>query len=228
MAHNDKEMTTSILNDCLLLRKKEPHYLQEYFTTINVTIFDTIFAKSEPLEAQQTVLFIVCGYSEESPLLILRQDSKEEKMGICEFLDIPDFLRADLINLKNPDVRRAVTSYMHAFSGPLFRSLMFMKIQYNDFELDVTNRAFTIKKSETEGDKVIDSEIFDVKEHGKGVAEMNRLAVAIDRLEKQLKSQVKRMEGIDEMLNYIDAAKRSGKISGGRRGNVEGYITATK
>lgn len=218
-------MTISILNECLLLRKKKPEDLREYLSRINLTIFDDIWDTMDPLPAQQAILFIVCGYSEDSPLLILRQDTKEEKIGICEFLNIPEFSRGDLMNLKTSAVRRAATEYMQQFAGPLFRSLMFMKIQYNDLELDVTNRAAAVKKTEVKDDVSTTTETFDYKEHGKAITEMTRLAREIDKLEKQIRDQVKRMEGIDELRDYMASAKKAGKLTGGRRGNIENCVT---
>lgn len=219
-------MTISVLNECLLLRKKGPEELRDYLTKINLTIFDDIWDSSaSPLEAQQAILFIVCGYSEDSPLLILRQDTKEEKMGICEFLNIPDFRRAELMNLKNTHVRRATTEYMQHFAGPLFRSLMFMKIQHNDLELDVTNRSAAVTKTEVKDEVSTTIVTFDYKEHGKAITEMTRLAREIDKLEKQIRDQVKRMEGIEEIRDYMASAKKAGKLTGGRRGNIESCVT---
>ena len=123
--------------------------MRNYFKTINLPIFDDVYEKFKPIEAHQTILFILCGYSEDSPLLILRQDTKEEKTGICEFIGIPEILRPPLMNLTEPEVRRAVTTYVTRFAGPLHRSLFFMRIQLNDFDLAITNREYTIKKTET-------------------------------------------------------------------------------
>lgn len=218
-------MTISILNECLLRRRKPPEEMRAYLESINLTIFNEIYEELELLVAHQTILFILCGYSEDSPLLILRQDTKEEKMGICEYLEIPEFLRSDLMNLKKPVVRVATTAYMQQFSGPLFRSLMFQKIQYNDLELDVTNRAAAVKKTENKDGNEVTTETFDYKEHGKAITEMTRLAREIDKLEKQLREQIKRMEGLDELREYMSQAKRTGKMSGARKGNIESCIT---
>jgi hypothetical protein len=218
-------MTISVLNEAILLRNKPPEFLREYLSKINLTIFDDVYEAMSTLEAHQAVLFILCGYSEESPLLILRQDTKEEKIGICDFLNIPDFRRPDLMNLKTPVVRRATTDYLQQFSGPLFRSLMFLKIQYNDLELDVTNRAAAVKKTETKDEVSTTTETFDYKEHGKAITEMIRLGREVDKLEKQLRDQVKRMDGIEELRDYMASAKKSGKLSGGRRGNIESCVT---
>lgn len=219
-------MTLSILNETLLLRKNPPQELRNYLTKINLTIFNNIYEELPLIEAHQTILFIICGYSEDSPLIIVRQDTKEEKTAICDFLNIPDFMRSDLMTLKKTSTRRATTDYLQRFAGPLFRSLMFMKIQYNDLELDVTNRAATIKKIETKDEVDVVTETFDYKEHGKAITEMTRLAREIDKQEKQIRDQVKRMEGIEEIRNYISSAKKAGKLNGARRGNIEGCVTA--
>lgn len=219
-------MITSILNDALLLRNLPGDKLQEYLRSINLNIFDSIFHNSASIqEAKQKVLYILAAFSEESPLLILRQDSKEEKEGICEYLGIPEFMRNKLMELSEPEVRRATTHYISQFAGPLFRSLMFMKIQSDDYELMITNRDFSIRKTETgEDGKEVVTETFDVKEHGKAIAEFARLSKTIDSLEKQIKQQVKRYEGIEDLQAFTKHGKDTGKLKGTRTGNVENTI----
>ena len=219
-------MTNSILNDALLLRSEPGEKLQEYLHSINLTLFDSIFHNSPSIqEAKQKVLYILTAFSEESPLLILRQDSREEKEGICEYLQIPEFLRKNLMELSDHETRRAATQYISQFAGPLFRSLMFMKIQSDDYELMITNRDFAIKKTEMIDDKEVTTETFDVKEHGKAIAEFARLSKTIDTLEKQIRQQVKRMEGIDDLKEFTRHGKDTGKLKGQRQGNVENVIS---
>lgn len=220
-------MTISILNDCLLLRAEHSDKLQDYFATINVDIFNAIFSTKPPDEAKQIILYILCAYSEESPLVIIRQDTKEEKMGICEYLNIPDFKRRELMELTDIDIRRAATSYLTSFAGPLFKSYKFLQIQVEDIELDITNRAFTIKKTELGKDGAPDviTEIPDVKEHSKAVTEYARLCKQLEMLERQIKqSHLKRMEGIEDLKNFTREGKQAGRISKVRTGNVENVI----
>lgn len=218
-------MTNSILNESLLLRNEPGEKLQDYLHSINLLIFDQIFHNSASIqEAKQKVLYILTAFSEESPLLILRQDSKEEKEGICEYLAIPEYMRLKLMKLTDPEVRRATTQYVSQFAGPLFRSLMFMKIQSDDYELMITNREFAIKKTEIVEDKEVVTETFDVKEHGKAIAEFARLSKTIDSLEKQIRQQVKRMEGIEDLFEFTRHGKDTGRIKGQRTGNVENTI----
>ncbi len=230
-------MIISILNDCLLLRNRPPEELRDYFSRINLRLFDAIFSKLDPLQAHQTVLYIVSAYSEDSPLQILRQDNKEEKLGICEFLEIPEFLRLNLMDLKDPDVRRAVTSYLNQFAGPLYKSWQFLRIQLQDLENDIINRAFATRKEETatsDGGDDDEDDVpaaptnitiyWDIKEHFKAVNQHTILSKQIAAIEALIRGQVKKMDGIEEMNNFADSAKKAGKITGGRRGNVEGYI----
>lgn len=219
-------MTTSILDDVLKLKNDTPEKLQEYFQSINLPLFDTIFHSSQNLkEAKQKVLFIIIAYSEDSPLLILRQDSKEEKEGICDYLQMPDFMRHKLMQLTEPEVRKATTQYLTQFAGPLFKSLMFMKIQRDDLDLDITNRAFVVKKiTKSEGGAEVTEETYDPKAHGAAVAERARLSKNIDAIEKEIRAQVKRMEGIDDLKNFVRDGKDAGRIKGVRTGNVEGAI----
>ncbi len=216
-------MITSILNDALVLKNETPDKLQEYLHSINVNTFDPIFHNSQNLlEAKQKILYILCAYSEDSPLLILRQDSKEEKEGICEYLEIPVLFQKRLMDLSEPEVRRATTDYVGRFAGPLFKSLMFLKIQQQDFDLDITNRAFEITTTETDKEgKETTTRKFDPKEHMKAVTEYEKLSRKIHALENELKAQIKRMEGIDNLKEFVRSGKDSGKIKGIRTGNVE-------
>lgn len=221
-------MVTSILNECLLLKSDPPESLFNYFKEKGITIFDEIIQRGGETKAQeskQTILYILCAYSEDSPLLILRQDTKEEKEQICEYLHIPEYLRSNLMKLGDREIRRATTSYISQFAGPLFKSLAFLKIQQSDFELSITNREYMIKKTEKgENNSEIITEVFDSKEHGKAINEHAKLAKQIDLLEKQIRAQIKRHEGIDDLKGFIDKQKDSGKIKGVRTGNVENAI----
>lgn len=211
-------MTTSILNDALLLRNEPGEKLQEYLISINLNIFDPIFHNSASIqEAKQKVLYILTCYSEESPLLILRQDARVEKEGVCQYLDIPDFLRKRLIELTEPETRQATTQYLTQFAGPLFKALMFLKIQYDDLELDITNRVFkiTTTKKNDAGEEVT-TDTPDVKEQGKAVTELARLGKAINSMELQIRAQ-DNYPGLMEMKDWKHRGEGK-KISLGGRG----------
>lgn len=217
-------MTKSILNDILSIREGSPEDLQYYLRSINLTLFDPIFHNSQNLqEAKQIILYIVVAYSEDSPLVILRQDAKEEKQSICEYLQIPEFLRENLTNLLTPEVRKAATQYLEQFAGQEFKTLMFMKVQLNDFERDITNREFKESKvtgKDGEGKDIIQF-YYDIKEHGKSVSESLRLAKSITALEKELKSQ-STYKAIDELKEW--KAHGTGKKKVTRTGSVENKI----
>lgn len=200
-------MTTSILNDCLLLRNEPIEKLREYFKTINVDIFDAIFSKyaESPNEAIWSILFIVCAYSEESPMVILRQDNRAEMEGICEYLQMPEYFRNRLYTLHDQEIRLATTRYLSQFSGPLFKTYKFLLIQMNDLELDITNRNFGEKKEQDGENEDDEKKIlfhWDLKEHGKAVTEYARISKQISSLELTIKHQVKRLEGIEGLVEF--------------------------
>ena len=206
-------MITSILNDCLQIKDQAPEDLVQYLHDINLNIFDPIFHSTPNLtEAKQKILYILCAYSEDSPLLILRQDSKEEKEGICEYLQIPDFVRGPLLELKEVEVRRASVEYLERFSGQEFRTLMFMKIQLGDMERDITNRNFSTKKDEIY--------YYDIKEHGRALQECRRLATEISKMETSIKSKIKYL-GIENMDKWLSRGikKNSSSSYGQYRGS---------
>lgn len=204
-------MTTSILNDALLLKEEAPDKLQKYFNSIGLDIFDPIFYNSQNIqEAQQKILYILCAYSEDSPLIILRQDSKEEKEGICEYLGLPDFMRKPLMDLSEIEVKKAATQYLEQFAGQEFKTLMFLKIQLADMERDVTNREFTTLKEEgkQEDGTTILRPYYDIKEHGRAQQECRRLSTEIVKFEDSIKSKIKYL-GVENMQDWI---KKSAKM----------------
>lgn len=218
-------MTHSILNDCLLLRDKGTEKINDYLQTIGVHIFDDIISKYKE-EAAQIILYILCAYDEQSPLVIAKQDSKAEQEGICEYLNIPEFKRKQLIELKDGYIRTAVTDYVTQFAGEIFRSLMFMRIQLQDYQLAITNKCYYTEKEIK--DKFGEVERidfpFDWKEQGKAQTQCNTLAKQIEALEKQLKEKVKRMDGIEDLKDYTRNSKESGKMRVDRKGNIETFI----
>ncbi len=220
-------MTESVLNDVLLLKNTNIDKLTEYLHCINLLTFDDVIDKFGK-EAFHIILYIVTAYSEDSPLLILRQDSKTEQEGICEYLNIPEFKRKDLMELKDNYVRQAVTEYVTRFAGEVFRSLMFMKIQLRDYQLAITNKRYYTTKEPKDGSGEIQEEkiefLFDWKEQGKAQQQCNILAKQIELTEKQIREQVKRMDGIEELKTHVRSAKELGTMRADRKGNIEKFI----
>ena len=217
-------MILSVLNDCILLREKPFEKTKEYLRSINLHIFDDLIDKKGN-EARFIILYILAAYSEESPLIILRRDSKVEGLGICEFLGIPEYLRNDLVDLKEPLVRKAVSDYLIEFAKPLFRVYRFLQIQMRDLEIDLVNRRFRDvldTKDKEEGETV--QFIWNTKEHSKAQTEYRKLGAELQRLEMELKTQIKALEGIEEMRKAKDDNVVKSATSGSRRGNVEQFI----
>lgn len=211
-------MTASILNDILLLKDKPIEKTVEYLHSINLHIFDDLFIKRETdYDPKQAVQYILAAYSEESPLIILRQDSKTEQENICEYLQIPEIYRNNFVNLVDKNIRRAVTQYVQQFSSQLFRWLMFARIQYRDYEMIVTNRDFKIKVEETE------EYAYNITDHNKAVSAMESLAKKISVCEKEILLEVRRKESILEMDDYKGNGKKgSAKIK--FNGSIENII----
>lgn len=197
-------MTKSILNDALSIKNEPIQKLFEYFHDINLTTFQPIFEQEKnEEEKKQTILFILCAYSEDSPMVILRQDSKEEKENICEWLNIPQMYHPALVSLADPVVRKCAVSYLQQFAGELFRNLMFMMIQYEYLDQIITNREFFTKE---EGPIH-----YDWKEHGKATAEKEKLARSITKIQTELKQQSARLFAIESMKEWKEKGKNKTK-----------------
>ena len=218
-------MTTSLLNDCLLLRAGTKEKLREYLHSVNLLVFDPLFDRLHRtdvgLTVPQIILYILCAYSEDSPMIILRQDVLTEQNNICEFLQIPEIFRPDLINLKDSQIKRVAVDYVNQFAGPVFRSMMFTRIQIRDLEVVITNRDFATLKEDEQCYN------YDIKEHGKAVSEHMRLSTQLKALEKQINQDMKRIDGMNELLDFIDEAKgtKKGKAAKKRAtGHIENQI----
>lgn len=221
-------MTHSPLNDILLIRNQPFEKTKEYLQVVNITIFDNLIAKYTPTEAHQIILYILCAYDEQSPLVIARQDSKTEQDGICEYLNIPEFNRKKLIELQDSYIRIAVTDYVEQFCGEIYRSLTFMKIQLRDYQLAITNKKYYTTREDADSSEKGEAKtiefVFDWKEMGKAQTQCNTLAKQIQQLEKELKEKVKRMDGIEDLKEFTRNERETGKMRVGRKGNIEQFI----
>lgn len=190
-------MITSLLNDCLTIKSEPPDKLREYLKAANLLIFEPIFDNNKPEEAKQTILYILCSFSEDSPLLILRRDSDSEKEAICDYLDIPDYVRGKLFILSDQVTRKAATQYITEFASPLFKALKLIEIQLEDLSLAITNREYLITKE----DKEETITLYDFKEHVKAVSQYELLLKRKDSLEKELKNQMP-AKGIADLKEF--------------------------
>ena len=186
-------MTKSILNDCLLLRKEPVQKIFAYFKSIGLTMFDGLLNGDKIKE----VLYVLAAYSDESPLVIARQDDIQQKRRICSFLEIPEPEIEDLINLKDKEVRNAAIKFMQEFCGIEFSAWMRMKVQYNDYDIAITSRDEYLIEDK-EGNKK-----YDVKAHGDAVKQMAYLSREIAKMEKVLTEKNKQFDGISEMKQWI-------------------------
>lgn len=203
-------MITSILNDLLLLKDQPGEKIKEYIETHNIAPFADILEKfTQHTEYKDIILYIACAYSEDSPLVVIRQDSTIEQEGICDYLQIPDYKTKALIELKDNEVRKAATQYLLQFATPVFKSLQFMRIQLADIQLRLTNRDYIIKKEE-EG---VTTESYDQKAHGQAMKDYMYMSKQLDDLEKQLKTGIRNYKAIDAMREW--KAKRGQKESQG-------------
>lgn len=220
-------MTHSILNDIAQMRTQPLSEWRQYFSRINVDVFNPILndapetEDAKCAEVKDTILFILCAFDDASPMIVSRQDATEEKKRICEFLNIPEFRWDSLVFLKDSVVRKCATEYLMQFAGEVFRNYMFMKIQLTDLDLMITNRDFLVTKEvDEEGRKIFCS--FDVKDYGKAVQQREILSRAILKAENDLRGQI-RLMGVDVIKEYKERAIRdSPKAS--RKGHPESLV----
>lgn len=226
-------MTHSILNDCLTIWQSntadKTAKLQEYFDTVNVSIFNKLLANNDSEKAAIMVMFAIIGFSEESPMVVIKQDSIEEKRNICKYLGVTDSKLAEEISyLRDKDLKEAATDYLVSFAGEEFRSLMFCKIQLADYEYDITNRRFREANVESTGDEEAPTKVsfnYDIKEHNRAVLERARLAKEIEKMERtQIQKNKHKFVALNKMEEWIRTG--GGTVTGKtkRTGHPETFI----
>lgn len=222
-------MTHSILNDIMLLRSKPIQEWVSYFAATNCRIFDTIIRSGNEgnnhnaeAKAKNTILFILCAFDEDSPMVISRLDAVTEKEQVCDYLDIPEYQRQNLIHLQDNDVRLAVTTYLMQYAGEVFRNYMFMKIQLLDFELMITNKDFMYDKKESEDGKTVTC-AYDSKENMKAIQQKEILSRMIAKTEQEMKSKI-RLRGLDMLKEWKDKAERTTSKRKSSKGHPESLV----
>lgn len=216
-------MTYNILNDCLTIwhsahEEDKNTKLTEYFSTINVHTFDKLLTKSN---AATLVMFVVLGYSEGSPMVVLKQDSVEEKRNICKYLGVIEGKEVDNIAyLRDKELKEAATDYLVAFCGEEFRAMMFCKIQLADYDYDITNRQFREGVVESTGDEDKPTKIeytYDIKEHNRAVMERAKLAKEIEKMEReQMQKNKHKFTALNDLEDWI---RRGGVKSSTKKRN---------
>lgn len=194
-------MTRSILDDVLGLEEKTVESLKAYFDSIGVQTFTPIY----PLpDAYKIILFILCAYSEESPMLICNQDVYTEKNNICDKIGIPEYMRGTLFRMDQSVIRDAVKKYLLDFASAEFKNLQFLKINLMDVE-DIL--AGKLCRKEVKEEEVVITTEFDDVTYRKLLEQSTRLAKDIAKAERELKTAKEYMY----IENFFDGAQRDRK-----------------
>lgn len=154
--------------------------LRGYLNEINIQLFNPILEHSDYKgeDPFYIITYLVYAYTQESPYIVLHADSYKEKQGICERLQMPEYLRGWVLNLSKADIREVLISYIDYFAGEQWRNLQTMKIQLMDLEGMITGQKFKDKEG-----------IFDPKKHMAAIDQSAKLAKKIEDIEKDLKGR---------------------------------------
>jgi len=197
-------MVYSILDDVLGLKDKSLEGLKMYFESVGVGVFEDLYNLPD---AHNIIMFILLGYSQDSPMLIANQDYKVQKMNICTKLGIPEYKQNDLVNVKDKVIRRVIYNYLEDFAGAEFQNLMFLKIKLADTEEIIVNMLCRETIAGEEG--VVDTSKFDAAAHARLLKESRELALAITRIEKELKDRKKPYLFIENFFDKEKSSKRT-------------------
>lgn len=178
---------------------------------INVSLFDALYIgegdKSGPYtrgEAAIIILYIIYAYSKESDFLILGAETSEERYGIAQRVNLPEYLHQKVVKLSCPVVRAVVVAYLNKQTGRVFKYLQLKKDLY---EAALDNSL--VKMNDDEGD-------FDIKGMSESDKYLKGLLNEIGDFEDQLRSELKFFYENKEEIDNLDALKKRND-----NGNVE-------
>lgn len=169
----------SIFNDAIPYKDKPTRELREFFSGINFSLFDKIFAefvdKDEPVFI---IMFILYAYSADSPWLIIGSDWKEEKEAIAERLQMPEYMRSWCVEMSNATIRTAIVDYIDFQKKPDFKSLQLKQMQYDKITSAIVKQMDTDENGNINMDKLFDAN-----------KELDKLKISISKDEEELKKR---------------------------------------
>lgn len=191
-------MITSILDYVVEAKPQTGSELKALLHGINCTVFDEVFAGFPDMEAKYTIMYILYAYSQDSNYLIMGAAYEREKKGICELLDMPEYLADRLVNLVDNAVRECILSYLEEYSNAEWKNLQFLKMQYSAFQRSITN-------------KEIKDENFqhDVKGSIAATRALEGLSKQIERIESTIRQRYKHMEANKDDVNKAKAKSQN-------------------
>jgi hypothetical protein len=196
-------VTHSILNDVLAMRRGDTVALDAYLERTGITVFEPI--KGHPWRFD-AILYILCAYSEDSPMVVLGRDSADEKAAICFKLQLPDDLAQAFSTLSDKAFKKCVMDYLYAFAGPEFQNVQFLRIQLANIQKIVTEMLCFTAKDDGEG--VLTTE-FDAATYSRLLKESREVAAAIARTEKDLKDRKRPFTFINGFFENVGRRRKS-------------------
>lgn len=158
-------------------------------------------------EAATIILYIIYAYSQHSDWLIIGADSAEEKVGIAERINMPEFLYQKVIKLQSSIVRKVVVHYLNTQSSRAFKYLSFKKDMY-EAAMDNGIMSLTDKEGKVDLKAMSDADKY-----------MKSLLEEMRQFEDELRAEYK---FVYENKLDIEDAEAQMKKRGNLSGNVEG------
>lgn len=177
-------MTFSILDSALKIHSttKSFEQLKMFLETIGVTTFQPLYGKED---AYTLILFVLIGFSQDSPKIVSNQDFRAGLKNICEFLEVKGEKQTELVKLSDSTLKKVIAAYLTEFAGAEFARLQFLKIQFADAQDIITQMLCRKVVAEEEG--VIIGTEFDAATHARLMTENRKTAKDIVQTEKELK-----------------------------------------
>lgn len=187
-------MIVSLLDHMISFASKTNLEMLNELHRINCPVFDPLFDKyNVEGEATGIVMFILYGYSQESPMLIATADNEREKKGILEFLNIPEYMRGPLLELTDTVILSCLEDFLNTYAGEEWKLLQWLTIERNSWQRMIVRRELVIKQTYGKGDNTVTEESFDVMGTMRATQNVERLTKSIDKLQSTIKQKYQYM-----------------------------------
>ena len=110
-----------------------PDEFYEKVDSLTNGVFEDIWRDGEfstPEQKKMVMLYIIFGYSYNSPMVVLGSSSAEQKKTWAARAGIPDYLFGPVVKLQSETVRSTVLSYLSQQTDRDFYHLSVKKLQY--------------------------------------------------------------------------------------------------
>lgn len=197
-------MTLSIYHAALEYNKGTPDSLFENMSALTNGLFEPIWTDETftTIDIKAKVLmYIIHGYTVDSPLVILGTSSATEKKNWFAKVDLPEYLWSEIVLLKSQTVRNVIMAYLDFQGDRDFMHLKIKKTQYDEM------MSATVSNTKNESGDTDYGLLFKITEMA------DKLREAIESLEDKIKAKYEPVFKNRDEINGINAQQTGNRNS---------------